>query len=107
MYGMPQPNTYGQYGFGGYGGFPNQAAGGGTGAPGAGNAAMPQQSAPNNAGGSLGMGGGVGQAGADPNVAAIGGQPSQAQWATADPNSYYSNYWGGMSISILSKKRIR
>ncbi|KAH9937512.1 uncharacterized protein B0H18DRAFT_971011 [Fomitopsis serialis] len=59
MYGMPQPNTYGQYGFGAYGGFPNQA--GATGTPGA----------------------------------AASSMGSPAQWGGADPNSYYSNYWGG------------
>ena len=88
MYGMPQPNTYGQYGFAGYGGFPNQAAGAGAGAPGA--TGMPQPAA---AAAGLGLAGAGQQPGADPNAAA--GQAGQAQWAGADPSSYYSNYWGG------------
>ncbi|KAF9270436.1 polyadenylate-binding protein [Marasmius fiardii PR-910] len=88
MYGMPQPNTYGQYGFGGYGGFPNQAAGAGASAPATG---MPQPAA---AGTGLGLAGSTSQPGADPNVASAG-QAGQAQWAGADPSSYYSNYWGG------------
>ncbi|KAJ3736989.1 hypothetical protein DFJ43DRAFT_391420 [Lentinula guzmanii] len=86
MYGMPQPNTFGQYAYGGYGGFPNQAAGTpGGGAPGAGG--MPQ---PATAGGGLGLVPGAQAPGAD----AAAGQAGQAQWA-ADPSSYYSNYWGG------------
>ncbi|KAK7058245.1 E3 ubiquitin-protein ligase pub1 [Paramarasmius palmivorus] len=89
MYGMPQPNTYGQYGFGAYGGFPSQAgAAPGAGAPGA--TGMPQ---PTPIGPGLGLAN-VGQPGADPNAAAAG-QAGQAQWAGADPSSYYSNYWGG------------
>lgn len=77
VYGIPQPNTYGQFGYGGYAGAP------GTASPG-----MPQ-AAP---GAGLGLGA-VGQQGAtDPNAAA--GQ-AQGQWPTGDPNSYYSNYWGG------------
>jgi len=83
MYGMPQPNTFGQYAYGGYGGFPNQAAG----TPGAGGAGgMPQ---PTGAGAGLGLAPGGQAPGAD-----AGGQAGQAQWA-ADPSSYYSNYWGG------------
>lgn len=35
------------------------------------------------------------QGNADPNAAAS--QTAQGQWAGADPNSYYSNYWGGKS----------
>ncbi|KAH9947986.1 hypothetical protein B0H21DRAFT_778225 [Amylocystis lapponica] len=77
MYGMPQPNTYGQYGFGGYAGAPGGAAPG-LGSPG-GAAPMTMGGAP---------GGPV-----DPTGAA--GQAAQGQWAGADPNSYYSNYWGG------------
>lgn len=77
MYGMPQPNTYGQYGFGAYG----------AGAPGA--TGMPQPAA---AATGLGLAN-AGQPGADPNAAA--GQAGQAQWAGGDPSSYYSNYWGG------------
>jgi len=87
MYGMPQPNQYAQYGFGAYGAFPNQ----GTAAPaGAGSPGMPQ---PAGAGaGGLGIAPGGQQPGADPNAA---GQVGQAQWGGGDPNSYYSNYWGG------------
>ncbi|KAG1715649.1 hypothetical protein ID866_1531 [Astraeus odoratus] len=87
MYGMPQPNTYGQYGFGAYGGFPNQAGGAANPAsPG-----MPQPGA-----GAVGTGLGAGQPGtADPTAAAGAGAGTQAQWPTGDPNSYYSNYWGG------------
>ncbi|KIP11502.1 hypothetical protein PHLGIDRAFT_83628 [Phlebiopsis gigantea 11061_1 CR5-6] len=78
MYGMPQPNSYGQYGFGAYGATPS------AGAPG-----MPS---PTGAAGAITMGGA--QAGAaDPSAAA--GQAAQGQWAGADPSSYYSNYWGG------------
>ncbi|EPT04163.1 hypothetical protein FOMPIDRAFT_1027958 [Fomitopsis schrenkii] len=83
MYGMPQPNTYGQYGFGGYGGFPNQA--GATGTPGAGATGM---GSPVAAAAAMGMGGGA--TAADPSASA-----AQGQWGGADPNSYYSNYWGG------------
>lgn len=84
MYGMPQPNTYGQYGFGAYGGFPNQAAGAGNPAsPG-----MPQPGA-----GAIGTGIGGGQP--DPAAAAGAAAGAQAQWPTGDPSSYYSNYWGG------------
>ncbi|KAF7306697.1 hypothetical protein MIND_00461400 [Mycena indigotica] len=83
MYGMPQAASYGQYGFGAYPGF-NQAGGAGVpGSPG-----MPQ---PAGAAG-LGLGAGAGQPSTDPN--ALAGQAGQAQWG-ADPNSYYSNYWGG------------
>ncbi|KAJ7900084.1 hypothetical protein B0H14DRAFT_2672199 [Mycena olivaceomarginata] len=78
MYGMPQAASYGQYGFSAYPGF-NQA-GGAPGSPG-----MPQPASA----------GGAGQAGADPNALAAAGQAGQAQWGGADPNSYYSNYWGG------------
>lgn len=86
MYGMPQPNTYGQYAFSGYGGFPNQAGGTpGGGAPGA--PGMPQAAT----GGGLGLAPG-GQA---PGADGAAGQAGQAQWA-ADPSSYYSNYWGGV-----------
>ncbi|KAI0706078.1 hypothetical protein BC835DRAFT_1312071 [Cytidiella melzeri] len=77
MYGMPQPNTYGQYGFGGYGGTPT------TGAPG-----MPSPTA---AAAGVGMTVAAQPGAADPSAAA-----SQAgQWGSADPSSYYSNYWGG------------
>ncbi|KAJ6604392.1 hypothetical protein DFH09DRAFT_1242395 [Mycena vulgaris] len=89
MYGMPQAASYGQYGFGAYPGFANQA-----GAPGVpGSPGMPQ---PTSAGGAgLGLAAGAGQSGADPNALAAAGQAGQAQWGAADPNSYYSNYWGG------------
>lgn len=90
MYGMPQPNSYGQYGFGAYGAFPAQ----GTGAPGAtgpGSPGMPQPTGAPATG--LGLAAGGPQPGADPNAAAAG-QAGQAQWGAADP-SYYSNYWGG------------
>jgi hypothetical protein len=70
MYGMPQPNQYGSYGFG------NWPAGGGT--PG-----MPTP-----------QGGDASGAQVDPNAAAAAGQVGQAQWGS-DPNSYYNNYWGG------------
>ena len=83
MYGMPQPNTYGQYGFGAYGGFPNQA---GAGAPGAAAPGMASPVAPTAA---IGLGSATG-APTDPTAAA-----AQGQWPGADPSSYYSNYWGG------------
>jgi len=86
MYGMPQPNTYGQYGFGAYGGFPNQA--GATGTPGGAASSMGSPVA-----GAAAMGMGAGAAAADPSV--VAGGAGQAQWGGADPNSYYSNYWGG------------
>lgn len=92
MYGIPQPNSYGQYGFGAYGGFPNQGASA-PGATGPGSPGMPQPAAAGGAG--LGLSTGGQQPGADPNATAIAGQPGQAQWGGADPNSYYSNYWGG------------
>jgi len=71
MYGMPQPNTYGQYGFGAYG------------APGA---AAPGLASPT-AGAAMAM------PGAQPDSNAAAGQAA-GQWAGADPSSYY-NYWGG------------
>jgi len=92
MYGMPQPNSYGQYGFGAYGGFPNQGAS----APGATGPASPGMPQPTAAGGpGLGLSAGGQQPGADPNASAASGPAGQAQWAGADPSSYYSNYWGG------------
>jgi len=93
MYGMPQPNQYGQYpGFaGGYGGFPAAAASpGGTAAPSAGAAAGAVASG--GAGGGARAGGlpGQGQAGPDGQAA-----QAQAQWS-ADPSAFYSqSYWGG------------
>jgi len=78
MYGMPQPNSYGQYGFGAYPASPGGAAPG-----------MPQPAA----------GAAAGQTAPGADVGAVG-QAAQAQWAS-DPNSYYSNYWGGMLSSVL------
>ncbi|KAI0048398.1 polyadenylate-binding protein [Auriscalpium vulgare] len=70
MYGMPQPNTYGQYGFGAYAGSPGGAQPG-----------LPQ----------------VGAAGAQPGLGAVGAQGADAgapaQWPGGDPATYYSNYW--------------
>ncbi|KNZ73506.1 Nucleolysin TIAR [Termitomyces sp. J132] len=94
LYGMPQPSSYGQYGFGAYGAFPAQ----GTAAPGGagpGSPGMPQPAGGAAAG--LGITAGAQQPGADPNAAAAAaaaGQAGQPQWGAADP-SYYSNYWGG------------
>ncbi|KAF7339865.1 hypothetical protein MVEN_01903300 [Mycena venus] len=80
--------SYGQYGFSAYPGFNQAGTPGAPGSPG-----MPQ---PTSAGGAgLGMAAGGAQAGADPNALAAAGQAGQAQWGGADPNSYYSNYWGG------------
>ncbi|KAF8587361.1 RNA-binding domain-containing protein [Ramaria rubella] len=88
MYGMPQPNQYGQYpGFaGGYGGFPGATSPGGNAAPSPGSAAV--------AGGAAAVGArtdglaGQGQAG-------VGQGAQAAQWGT-DPNAFYSqSYWGG------------
>ncbi|KAG8219985.1 polyadenylate-binding protein [Butyriboletus roseoflavus] len=56
MYGMPQPNTYGQYGFGAYTGFPNQPGG-------AANPASPGM--PQAAAGAVGTGLGASQPGCD------------------------------------------
>lgn len=81
MYGMPQPNSYGQYGYAGYAGSPGGAA------PGMGSPVMPNAAM-------IG-----GQAPVDPQVAS---QAAQAQWAGADPSSYYSNYWGGEHSSFWS-----
>ncbi|QRV76735.1 RNA recognition motif protein [Ceratobasidium sp. AG-Ba] len=86
MYGMPQPNAYGQYGFGGtgYSGFPN---GQGNVAPGAG---MPQPN-PAQSGAGMALGGqGAGDS-------SMGGQGNQAagQWGASDPNAFYQQYWGG------------
>ncbi|EPQ60905.1 hypothetical protein GLOTRDRAFT_109200 [Gloeophyllum trabeum ATCC 11539] len=79
MYGMPQPNTYGQYGYSGFG-----AAGGATpGMP------TPQAGA---AGAAMALTGA--QSPTDATGAAAAG--AQGQWpAGADMNSYYGNYWGG------------
>ena len=86
MYGMPTPSTYGQYGFGAYGAFPNQPAAAGT--PGAAAPGMPSPVAPTAA-----MGMGAAQTPVDASA-----QAAQGQWAGADPSSYYSNYWGGEPI---------
>jgi nucleolysin TIA-1/TIAR len=51
---------------------------------------MPQPAA---GGAALGLTGAPQQGVPDPNAPA--GQAGQAQWGGADPNSYYSNYWGG------------
>jgi nucleolysin TIA-1/TIAR len=93
MYGMPQPNAYGQYGFPGYPGFPGQAAG--AQGPGAASPGMPQATP------AAGLGLAGAQPGADPNAPVVG-QPGQAQWGGADPSSYYSNYWGGQSTVVHS-----
>ena len=89
MYGMPQPNAYGQYGFGAYAGFPNQAAAAGT--PGAAAPGMPSPVAPTAA-----MGMGAGQTPVDASA-----QAAQGQWGSADPSSYYSDYWGGKPLSSM------
>ncbi|KDN45982.1 hypothetical protein RSAG8_04489, partial [Rhizoctonia solani AG-8 WAC10335] len=86
MYGMPQPNAYPQYGFGGagYAGFAN-----GQGSVGAG---MPQPN-PAQAGAAMGMGG--------QDAGAMGGQGNSAAagWGN-DPTAFYQQqqYWGGKSI---------
>jgi hypothetical protein len=85
MYGMPQPGNYGQYGFGSYGGFPNQAAGAAAGP-------APTTLQGNAAGAGLGL-----TAGPDAST----NQASQQQWAGADPNSYYSNYWSGEACQSM------
>jgi nucleolysin TIA-1/TIAR len=83
MYGMPQPNAYAQYGFGGagYGGFAN----------GQGSAGMPQPN-PAQAGAGMGMA---------QDSAAMGAQGNTApgQWGASDPNAFYQQqaYWGGKS----------
>ena len=77
MYGVPQPGTYGQYGFGAYPASPGGAAAG-----------MPPAAA----------GAAAGQTAPGADVGAVG-QPAPAQW-TGDPSSYYSNYWGGMCPAI-------
>jgi nucleolysin TIA-1/TIAR len=87
MYGMPQPASYAQYGFGGYAGFPAQA-GAAPGATAATSPGMPQSA---NAG-AIGLNVAQ-QPGADLNAGAAA-QPGQPQWGASDPN-YYSNYWGG------------
>ncbi|KAF8609383.1 polyadenylate-binding protein [Ceratobasidium sp. AG-I] len=86
MYGMPQPNAYAQYGFGGagYGGFPN-----GQGNV-AGGASMPQPN-PAQAGGGMAIGQGAG----DSSMAGQGNQ-APGQWGASDPNAFYQQqYWGG------------
>jgi hypothetical protein len=76
MYGVPQPGTYGQYGFGAYPASPGGAAAG-----------MPPATA----------GAAAGQTAPGAEVGAVG-QTAPAQW-TGDPSSYYSNYWGGMCFA--------
>ena len=76
VYGMPQPNTYGQYGFGAYATTPGAAHG------------MPA-TAGSAAGGSMAMTV-AGQAGAaDPNDdAAAAGQDGQGQWSGEEASRY-------------------
>ena len=81
MYGMPQSNSYGQYGFG-YQGF------GQTEAPGS-----PPTGSSAQAGSASGATQAQGQAGTT-------GQAGQAQWGT-DP-SFYQNYWGGQCCDLPS-----
>jgi len=77
MYGMPQANTYNQYGFG-YGGFGQ--------ADSTGNSAAMQP------GSATGQTGAAGTGQTQPSAA---GQAGQAQWG-ADPSAFYGqNYWGG------------
>lgn len=93
MYGMPQPNAYAQYGFGGagYGGFPN-GQGGVTGA----GAGMPQPN-PAQTGGGMALGG----QGAGDNSMAGQGNQAPGQWGASDPNAFYQQqYWGGKFMSL-------
>lgn len=90
-YGMPQPNTYGQYGYPGFAGFPGQAAGGAAASPG-----MPQA---NTAPGGLGLPAGTQPAAIDPAAA---GQAAQGQWGN-DP-AYYANYWGGTYLFLEANR---
>jgi len=84
MYGVPQPNGYGQQ---------QQYPGFGYGAaPGAGSPGMPQAAAVGGLGAGLGIGG-VQSGAADPSAAA--GQGAQGGWPGGDANAYYANYWGG------------
>ena len=96
MYGMPQASNYGQYGFGAYPGFPAQA---GATAAAPTSPAIPQSASA--AGTGLGLTAGGQQGPSDPTAAA--NQAAQASWASADPSTYYSNYWGG-AIPILPFK---
>jgi nucleolysin TIA-1/TIAR len=81
MYGMPQPSSYSQYGFGGYP----------SGASAAGSPGMPQ--AATGASG-LAIASAAQQGTADANASATPG--AAQQWPTGtDANAYYSNYWGG------------
>ena len=85
MYGMPQPNAYAQYGFGGagYGGFPNGQTGVGAGMP---------QGTPGQAGAGMGLGG---QAVGDNSMAGQG-NTAPGQWGASDPSAFYQQqYWGG------------
>ncbi|KAG8715306.1 hypothetical protein FRC11_004712 [Ceratobasidium sp. 423] len=96
MYGMPQPNAYAQYGFGGagYGGFAN-----GQGSVGAG---MPQPN-PAQAGAPMGMGG--------QDAGAMGGAGNSAagQWGASDPSAFYQQqqYWGGKLLQPASSARVQ
>lgn len=90
MYGMPQANTYGQYGFPGY-----------AGAPGAASPGMPQAAAGTPAAAGLGLGAVAQQGSTDPSAVAAAGQ-AQGQWPAGDPSSYYSNYWGGRTTFSLA-----
>ena len=79
MYGMPQSNSYSQYGFG-YPGF------------GQGDASASAQAGTGTQSGTAGNGGqSQGQQAA--------GQAGQAQWGT-DP-SFYQNYWGGECVLMI------
>lgn len=84
MYGMPQPNAYAQYGFGGagYGGFPNGQSGVGAG----------MQGTPGQAAAGMGLGG---QAVGDNSMAGQG-NTAPGQWGASDPSAFYQQqYWGG------------
>ena len=94
---MPQPAAYGQYGYTGYTGFPGQAGA----APGAGGPASPgMPQATGATGPGLGLSVGGQQPGADLTASPAGS--AQPQWGTADPNNYYSNYWGGLSLPLIN-----
>ena len=71
MYGMPAPNTYGQYGFGAYGANPSAATPG---------MAQPAAAASTTTG--------------DATAA-----NAQNQWANVDP-SYYQQYWSATPIDL-------
>lgn len=82
MYGMPQPNQYGQYpAFGAYAGFP-------PGTPAAANATAGT--------GAIGTTpAGAANAAPRPGQAQADGQTAQTAWPS-DPNAFYTqSYWGG------------